>query len=131
MNVVLDASAMVEVVLERPHAERFRHAIQEAEVVLAPEVMVAEVTNAIWKYHRFEGLESATCFRALEAAIALPTAFVLNRELASDALSLSMQAKTPAYDMFYLALARREKALLLTMDAGLRKAAVRHGVRTA
>ncbi len=33
------------------------------------------------------------------------------------------------YDMFYLALARREDAMLLTLDKALAKEAVRQGIR--
>jgi predicted nucleic acid-binding protein len=48
---VLDASAALEVVLERGRAGDFMRAIQEADMVMAPELLIPEVVNAIWEYH--------------------------------------------------------------------------------
>jgi predicted nucleic acid-binding protein len=46
-----------------------------------------------------------------------------------EAFLLARTARRSAYDMFYLALARREDAVYLTTDAALRKEAERQGVR--
>ena len=71
MRLVLDASAALEVVLERSRAGDFMRAIQEADTVMAPELLIPEVVNAIWKYHQFDSLDLNTCNRALELAIEL------------------------------------------------------------
>ena len=71
MRLVLDASAALEIVLERSRAGDFVRAIQEADVVMAPELLVPEVVNAIWKYHQFDSLDLSTCNQALELAIGL------------------------------------------------------------
>lgn len=54
---------------------------------------------------------------------------VPSREIYGEAFLLARTTRRPAYDMFYLALARREDAALLTADAGLRKEAERQGIR--
>ena len=102
-----------------------REALWKQSGRLAPEILLPEVANALWKFHRFEKPEAATCHRALELAVGLVDILVSHRALVREALSLSMAARTPAYDMFYLALVRREGAALLTLDAALRKEAVR------
>jgi predicted nucleic acid-binding protein len=56
-------------VLERSRAGDFMRAIQEADTVMAPELLVPEVVNAIWKYHQFDHLDLNTCNQALELAI--------------------------------------------------------------
>ena len=84
MRLVLDASSALEVVLKRSRAGDFMRAIHDADTVMAPELLVPEVVNAIWKYRQFDRLDLNTCNRALELAIEL------------------------AYDMFYIALALRE-----------------------
>ncbi len=56
MRLILDASAAIEVVLDRSKARRFAHVLEEADEVLAPELLVAEVVNTVWKYHQFENL---------------------------------------------------------------------------
>ncbi|MGD0618897.1 MAG: type II toxin-antitoxin system VapC family toxin [Bryobacteraceae bacterium] len=58
-------------------------------------------------------------------------AFVPSIAIHSEAFLLARTARRPAYDMFYLALARREDAVLLTTDATLRKEAERQGVRVS
>lgn len=131
MRVVLDASAALEVALQRKQAARFASILEEADVVLAPDLFVPEVVNTIWKYHLFEHLSLSVCDRALEAALGLADAFVSSKEVSSEAFLLARTARRPAYDMFYLALARREDAAFLTTDAALRKEAERQGIRVA
>ena len=53
---------------------------------------------------------------------------VPSKELARAAFLLARTMARSAYDMFYLALAQREDASLLTLDASLRKEAQRQGV---
>jgi len=131
VRVVLDASAAIEVALQRKQAARFASILEEADVVLAPGLFVPEVVNTIWKYHQFERLSLSVCDRALEAALGLVDAFVSSKEVSSEAFLLARTARRPAYDMFYLALARREDAAFLTTDAALRKEAERQGIRVA
>jgi predicted nucleic acid-binding protein len=129
VRLVLDASAALEIVLERSRAGDFRRAIQEADAVMAPELLIPELVNAIWKYHQFDRLDLDTCNQALELAIELADDLVSCQDLWREAFLLARKARQPAYDMFYIALARREDAAILTMDKALRKEAERHGVR--
>jgi predicted nucleic acid-binding protein len=127
----LDASAAIAVVLRRPQAERLAAILEQADVVLAPELFVPEVVNTIWKYHQFERLSLDACDRAIEAALALVDTFASSKETYAEAFLLARMAQRPAYDMFYLALARREDAVFLTLDKSLRKEAEHQGVRVA
>ena len=129
MRVVLDASAALEVVLNRGRAEQFAEQLQQASEVLAPDLFVAEVVNTIWKYHRFENLSLSDCDRALELSLGLADTLVSCKELYREAFLLARTVRRPAYDMFYFALARREDALILTADAALRKEAEHQGIR--
>ena len=131
MKVVLDASAAVEVVLGRNQAKRLAGVLEEADVVLAPELFIPEVVNTIWKYHQFEHLSLGACDRAMEAALALVDTLVLSKETYAEAFLLARTAHRPVYDMFYLALARREDAVFLSVDKALRKEAGHQGVRVA
>jgi predicted nucleic acid-binding protein len=129
VRLILDASGAIEVVLDRGKAKLFTRALEEAEEVLAPDLLVAEVVNTVWKYHRFENLSATACDRAIELAIGLVDVLVSCAELHREAFLLARVARRPAYDMFYLALARREDGILLTADAALRKEAERQGIR--
>lgn len=129
MKVVVDASAAIEIVLDRKKAAQFESALSAADEVLVPDLFIAEVTNTIWKYHRFEGLELSSCQEALHAAARLPDTIVGSLELCTEVLHLALSARRPAHDMFYLVLARREGAALVTLDSSLSREAERHQVR--
>jgi predicted nucleic acid-binding protein len=129
VRLVLDASAAIEVVLGRGKALEFERLLGEADQVLAPDLIVSEVVNTIWKYHQFQNLSLNTCDQAIEFAIGLPDVLVPCKELYREAFLLARSARQPAYDMFYMALARREDAGFLTTDQALRKEAERQGIR--
>jgi predicted nucleic acid-binding protein len=126
VRLVLDASAAIGIATGRATANPLRLALPEADEVLAPGLFVAEVTNTIWKYHEFSDLTLGAGDSLLEDAIGLVDTLVSCRELYRAASALSRAAHRPGYDMFYLALARREGAQLLTLDKRCeRKPAVR------
>ena len=129
--MVLDASGAIEVALNRKLGPRIAETLADADVVLAPELFVPEVVNAIWKYHHFQRMSLPECDRALERALGLVDTLVSNEEIWSEAFLLARTAGKPVYDMFYLALARREDAALVTLDAALRMLAEGQGIRVA
>jgi predicted nucleic acid-binding protein len=129
VRLVLDASAAIEVVMDRGKSRRFAHELAAADFVLSPDLFVAEITNTIWKYYRFEHLEVKLCDEAIEESLALVDVFVSCKELYREAFLLARTTGKTAYDTFYLALARREDATLLTADGALRKEAERQGIR--
>ena len=131
MRVVLDASGAIEVALGKRRGSRIAETLAEADVVLAPELFVSEVVNTIWKYHQFQWMSLPQCDEALERALGLVDVLVSTKELWSEAFLLARTAGKPAYDMFYLALARREDAALVTLDAALRRQAESQGIRIA
>jgi predicted nucleic acid-binding protein len=129
VKVVLDASAAMEIVAERGRARQFLEEIDRSDSVLAPDLFVAEVVNAVWKHHHFEGLSVTSANQQIELAVELVDEIVASRELFREAFLLARNAKRPANDMFYLALVRRQDAVLLTSDAALKKEAQRLGVQ--
>ena len=132
MKVVLDANAAIEVALEGKAARELSAVLAKSDEVIAPELLVPEVVNAIWKYHQFAEFDLDKCEKTLDLAVALVDRLISHREIYRDAFALSRAQKTrAAYDMFYLALALRENAVLLTLDGTLKKEARRAGIRVA
>jgi len=129
VRLVLDASAAIEVVLNRGKASQLIPLLEAADGVFAPDLLVSEVVNTFWKYHQFESLDLDTCERGIELALHLIDTLVPSKELYREAFLLARTARRPAYDMFYLTLAKREDAGLLTMDGALKKEAERQAVR--
>ncbi len=93
MRLVLDASAAIEVVLDRSRARQFARALEEADEVLAPELLVPEVVNTVWKYHQFENLSLSTCDRALELALGLVDMLVSCKDLYREAFLLARTSR--------------------------------------
>lgn len=116
MNIVIDASAAVAVVLDMPGSEILFATLEEAELVLAPDLFVAEVCNAIWKYRKADLLPMTRCEKALEHALQLPDTFESSMELHREAFALAVRHIHPVYDALYLVLARRNNAAIVTLD---------------
>jgi predicted nucleic acid-binding protein len=130
VKVVLDANCAIEIALNKKEGERLKTLLEESDQVLAPDLLVPEFVNTLWKYHQFDQLSPELCDEALTRMLDLVDSFVPSREIYRDAFALSRAQKTrAAYDMFYLALALRESAVLLTLDGTLKKEARRAGVR--
>lgn len=130
MKVVLDANCAIEIALNKKEGERMKALLDESDQVLAPDLLVPEFVNALWKYHQFNQLSPELCDEALRVLLNLVEIFVPSAQIYRDAFALSRAQKTrAAYDMFYLALALRENAVLLTLDGTLKKEARRAGVR--
>ncbi len=122
---VLDASAVVRVVCADPLAAAWLAPFQEAALVLAPELMLTEVANALWKLHRAGMLGSLDPQLLLVDARDLVDRFEPDRHLQAEALALACHLDHPVYDCLYLALARREAAVLITADQRLQTLAQR------
>jgi predicted nucleic acid-binding protein len=65
VRLVLDASAAIEVAMNRGKGARFAQTLEEADEVLTPDLFVPEVVNTVWKDHQFEDLSLGACERAL------------------------------------------------------------------
>jgi predicted nucleic acid-binding protein len=119
VKVVLDASVAYRALDE----DLLDPTMLEASEILAPDLLVSELLNARWQSVR-TGAEAPTVDQIhsiLELVTLLPTF-----PYSAEAAALSEELDHPVYDAMYLALARRERALLLTADERLRKKLVEH-----
>ncbi|MBI2299512.1 MAG: type II toxin-antitoxin system VapC family toxin [Armatimonadetes bacterium] len=128
MIVVLDASAAMAIVFERPPGQRMQEAADQAEHIVVPGIYVPESANALWKHVRFGDLDLAQATESFATALGLPDEYVDDRKLAAAALALACSKARPVYDMLYVVLAQRTSATLLTLDSRLRELAVSCGV---
>ena len=129
MIAVLDASAAVELVRKQPLHRQIAAEIERARLVLAPELYISEVSNTFWKYSKLAQQQSSTESQLLDLALDLVDEYVSARELYREAFDLSCQWDHPVYDSLYLVLARRNGAVLLTIDKRLRELSVKNKVK--
>lgn len=122
-TLVLDASAVLRLITHDPIASGWAEQLGQAPLVLAPELMLTEVANAFWKLQRGAGLAGMDPQQLLADAADLVDQIEPDRHLQVEALALACHLNHPVYDCLYLALARREAALLLTADQRLQRLA--------
>ena len=122
---VLDASAALRLITRDPQADAWAPLLQQAGLVLAPELMLTEVANGLWKLARARALQGVEPQLLLAEARDLVDQITPDRELQVEALSLACHFNHPVYDCLYLALARREAASLLSADQRLLTLAAR------
>jgi predicted nucleic acid-binding protein len=118
-TVVLDASAVIRIMEGAPQAVPLQEALLQANLVVAPELMLTEVANALWRLQRAGQIEAAGLQERLARAAELVDHIEPDRHLQVEALALACHLDHPVYDCLYLALARREAAALLTADQRL------------
>ena len=109
MTLVVDASVAAKWFLVEPGDREALALLDGPERLIAPELIVAEVVNVIWKR-----LIKGTIDRSQAADVPgqLPRLFAELcpiAALAAPALTIADQLRHPAYDCFYLALAEAKR----------------------
>ena len=117
--IAIDASALVEVLLQTPAGDKIRRLVAEAQLI-APDVINPEVMQSLRKLERSGRLSGARATRAIAALARSPVRRIPTAGLIDGAWSL--RANVSAYDACYVALARALDCPLLTTDAPLRRA---------
>ncbi|RKX84528.1 MAG: hypothetical protein DRP70_13110 [Spirochaetes bacterium] len=128
MTTVLDASAGIEVVLNRSRAVEIVKVLEVSNKVFSPELYKAEVTNALWKYLKAGQINKDKAISALVLAMSLVDVYADPAEYSSEVLLESLRLNHSSYDMFYLVLTRRSGSTLLSLDKKLNAAAAREGL---
>jgi predicted nucleic acid-binding protein len=125
---VIDASVAVKWYIPEPFSEQAVYYLELLKAgqakLLAPELIVAEMGNVLWKKELSGELARGEVHLIGETlANSFPAELMDNRLLLSAALELSTNLKMTLYDSLYLALAIVKKAQLVTADKKLAKLA--------
>jgi predicted nucleic acid-binding protein len=131
MITILDASAAVAIAMNLPEATKFQPQIEKSAQVIAPDLLVAEVSNAVWKYVKAGVIDSEQGSRVLDRAIGLVDTFEPSLGLYREAYALSVDHLHPVYDALYLVLARRYNGALATLDQRMAELALKLHIRVA
>ena len=121
MIIVLDVSAAIEILLKKDENEDFKKLIAEADAVLAPGLYISEITNVSWKYGKIAKYKQEKCREMAEDGINLIDQFIDEKDLWKEALREALNNEHPVYDCMYIVCARRNDAILLTMDMKLKQ----------
>lgn len=92
----------------------------ESDVMLmAPDLILAELANALWAAGRRRGLPAAEIQTLLALGRRRLGALAPLTDLVDRAMALAIAVRHPAYDCFYVALAERERLPIITCDRRL------------
>jgi predicted nucleic acid-binding protein len=119
MTVVVDASAAVRWIFRLSGWQRAEAIILSGERLIAPDFVLVEMTNAAWKFVRFENQPAETVHSALRNAAKAFDEFVPAADLADRAFEIAVLLQHAAYDCFYLALAESRRSQVITTDEKL------------
>jgi len=119
MICVIDASAAIEIVLKKSGATDLINRIMVAEKVIAPALFYAETGNVFRKYIQGGFIEKEQGISLYRTAIQIVDDFTELYTLNEEAFHEAVRLNHPVYDLYYLVLARRNAAKLLTCDKKL------------
>lgn len=100
MTIVLDASAAIEIALNRKYAKKFKEYLSVADIVIAPETFYSEITNTFWKYANAQELDTSECENGILGCIDLVDDYITTRDMCKEVFSESTKMRHPAYDIF-------------------------------
>jgi predicted nucleic acid-binding protein len=132
---VVDASVVLALVLQEGYDQVdtfFKVANLERDVLLAPQLLLPECTSVIRRYVFRGSLSPSDGEAHLREVLELNIRTTFHSGQFSRALPLAERTNVrKGYDLQYLACAQVEDATLITIDGGLRQAAIniKHPVR--
>jgi predicted nucleic acid-binding protein len=118
-RIAIDASALVELLLQTPTGRRIARTIAGAQLI-APDIVNPEVMQSLRGLERAGKLSSERAATVVARLAHSPIARVPTTGLIAEAWSLRFDLS--AYDACYVALARALDCPLLTTDGPLRRA---------
>ena len=119
IRFVVDASVAVKWLVPEVHSGAARALLRAESVLLAPDLIRAEVGNVLWKRWRRGELDAAEVDAALADFRRFPLEVHSGELLLESAWAISRDTGLTVYDGLYVALAVAQTALLVTADRRL------------
>ena len=115
ITLVIDASIAVKWVVDEPGTPEALALRQKAKLI-APELLVAECANILWKKVQRDELLKEEALLAARLLQGAEIELLPMRSLLESATQISIEIDHPAYDCLYLALAVEKKCKFVTAD---------------
>jgi len=126
MNVLIDASALMPVLINEPEKEQIVSITKDYEL-LAPSVLPYEIGNALTRLKKRQILNDKQIIKVYGEFLKIPLRF-LDIDI-ENALTIACKYTIYAYDAYYLETAYRLNLSLLTLDALMKKTALDLNIR--
>lgn len=127
---VLDASVLAALYVDDPATEQSEAALArvEADGLHAPDFVVLEVANVLWKRVRRDELHAADAMTTIADLSVASIQFHPIGSLVAQSLALALSHGFTAYDATYMALATRVGGIVMTNDSGMRQRGIEAGL---
>jgi predicted nucleic acid-binding protein len=116
MTIVVDASIALRWCFQLNGSDRAEELLRSHDHLIAPDLVIAEIANAAWKFVIFDRMLAESAVSAVREVAKAFAELVPATVLKDRALAIAIELRHPAYDCFYLALAERSNAILVTAD---------------
>ena len=125
---VVDASVVLKWFFPETHSAAARRLLDAAHQYVAPDLLFAEVGNAVWKRVRRGELSGGEGQQLIADMADAAVETIPTRGLVSDACAIAIASGQTVYDSTYLALAVRLETRLITADPRFHNAVSRNPV---
>ena len=130
MTWVVDSSVAVKWIAPEEGQDAAIKLIGSERELIAPEFLLVETGNTVWKKVRRGELSGEQSAQGLGFIRRVVQRFIPDELLADRALAIAMETEHPIYDCLYLACAEREDGTVATADAKwANKLSARFGAR--
>lgn len=119
---VIDASVAAKWLFDEPESELAETLLSRGDMLLAPDLLYAEIGNVVWKHLDRGQLDPRKTDAILEELLAAPVKLFPVSKLMREAVRIAHQYRRSFYDASYLALAIQESCMLITADLRLSNA---------
>jgi len=112
----VDASVALRWCFQLHKSDRAEELLRSDHHLIAPDLVIAEITNAAWKFAIFDGMAAESAAGAVREIVKAFEELVPVSVLRDRALAIAVELRHPPYDCFNLALAKRSASKLVTAD---------------
>jgi len=116
---VIDASVIAAAFFQEQFAQVAAALLASDRPLHAPDLVISEVANVIWKRQRRNEIDNTEAAELLADFRTLPLCITSSNELIESALELALRTGRTVYDCLYLALAVRTKSIMVSADKRL------------
>ena len=117
--LVVDASVACKWLVQEIDSNRAVRLLHAATAMVAPDLVVTEVANALWRKVRSREVDIGHAIEALDNLGKFLSELVPGAQLGRQALAIAHELNHPVYDCMYLALAVQREASVVSADARL------------
>ncbi len=117
--LVVDASVVVKLYFAEEFSEDVERRFSSAKELIAPDFLLVETANVIWKRYRHGDISKEQASGIAEQIKTLPLDYYASGNLATEALNLAIKTGCTVYDCMYIALAVQQDAVMVSGDRRL------------